>query len=180
LIPAICLTGLWPSTAAAFSLEPFHVRAAAGVGGPVGLIGHDGYWKPTTAPFTLRLAGQLRLPEYTPLALEVNAVVPYGLGMNLLFDVVQTDRIRVHLFDLGFFWNAWKPVTVQRLKRSVDLTVGLGLDVRIKGSWSVSADWRLFLPNPLTTLPAYAEFALPMYEEALKGGQLWFGAAYCW
>lgn len=174
------LAGVLPATAAAFSLEPFHIRAGASVGGPVGLIGYDGYWKTSTPPFTLRLMGQLRLPKYTSLALEISSVVPYGLGANLLFDVVQTDRIRVHLFDLGFFWNAWKPVVVQRLKRSVDLTVGLGLDVRIKDSWSVSADWRVFMPNPWTTLPAYSEFALPMYEEALKGGQLWLGAAYCW
>jgi hypothetical protein len=169
-----------PAAAKDGPLDPFHIRVIAGLGGPVGLIGYDDYWRPTTMPFTLRLAGQLRLPEYTPLALEISAVIPNGFGANLLFDIVQTDWVRVHLIDVGFFWNAFQPVTVQRYKRDVDLTLGLGVDVRIKDGWSVALDWRLFLPNPITTIPAYADFSYPIYGEALRGGQLWLSAAYCW
>lgn len=168
-----------PSTAQA-GLDPFQIRAVAGGGGPVGLIGYDDYWRPTTSVFTLRLAGQLRLPEYTPLALEVSAVIPNGFGLNLLTDVFKTEWVRIHLFDIGIFWNAFQPVSVQRYKRDLDLTFGAGIDVHIKGAWSVSADWRMFLPNPITVLPKYADFAVPIYIEAARGGQLWLSAAYCW
>jgi len=181
LLAALCGTFvlLRPLPAQA-DVGPFQIRALGGIGGPVGLIGYDGYWRPSTAPLTLRLAGQLRLKEYTPLVLEISAVIPYGLGVNILTDIIQTDRVRVHLFDLGFFWNAYMPVSVQRIKRSVDITLGAGVDVRIKDSWSVSLDYRLFLPDPISTLPAYADFALPIYAEALRGGQLWLSAGYCW
>ncbi len=183
VVPALIAAcfALSPLTAHAALGDKLTLRAAASLGGPVGLIGDDSpYWKPTTAPFTLRLAGQLSAPAYTPLTLEINAVIPCGFGVNLLFDVFRSDRLRVHLLDLGVFWNAFKPVSVQRLHRQFDLTAGLGVDVRVWRTLSVSADWRVFLPNPMTTLPDYADFALPMYREALKGGQLWIGAAYAW
>ncbi len=172
---------LAPQRAEAGIRDTFSLRAVGSLGGPVGLIGYDSpYWNPTTAPFTLRLAGQIRAPKYTPVSLEISAVIPCGFGANLLFDVFQSDRVRVHLLDLGIFWNAFKPVSVQRLHRDFDLTAGLGLDVRVWKTLSVSADWRVFLPNPATTLPNYADFAIPMYVEAARGGQLWIGAAYSW
>jgi opacity protein-like surface antigen len=176
LIPPLLLL---PATARA-DVGPFQIRALGSVGGPVGLIGYDGYWRQTTAPFTVRLAGQMRLQQYTPLALEISAVIPYGIGANLLTDVIQTDRVRVHLFDIGIFWNAYMPVSVSRIKRDFDLTLGAGIDVRVKDSWSLSLDYRMFLPNPVTVLPAYADFALPIYTEALRGGQLWLSVGYCW
>ncbi len=175
-----CLFTLLQPAAARADVGPFQLRALGGVGGPVGLIGYDGYWKPSTAPFTERLAVQLRLRQYTPLVLEVSAVIPYGLGLNVLTDVVQTDRVRVHLFDLGVFWNAYMPVSVQRIRRDFDITLGAGVDIRLKDAWSLSLDYRLFLPNPITTLPVYADFAMPIYGEALRGGQLWLSAGYCW
>ncbi len=177
---ALFISALFWASPARADIGPFQLRALGGVGGPVGLIGYDGYWKPTTAPFTERLAVQLRLQQYTPLVLEVSAVIPYGLGFNVLTDIVQTDRVRVHLFDLGVFWNAYMPVSVQRIKRDFDITLGAGVDVRVKDRWSLSLDYRLFLPNPITTLPEYADFALPVYGEALRGGQLWLSAGYSW
>ncbi|KPJ85736.1 hypothetical protein AMJ57_01970 [Parcubacteria bacterium SG8_24] len=184
ILGLIVLIGvIWavPASAEAALLEgKLEVEAIAGLGGPLILAFTDLEVDHSTGPFMLYLAGRVRSPQYTPLGLELNAVIPHGFGLNLIIDVLKIGPVRVHLIDPGIFWNAFSPVSCSRVSRSLDLTLGAGVDVRIKDAWSVGLDWRLFLPDPNHVIPVYADFARPIYDEALKGGQLWLRASYTW
>jgi len=169
-----------PATAQAGIPDYLDLELSAGLGGPVGLIGAHYPGGVSTTPFTLIVAGRLGFRKFTPLKLELNAVIPNGFGANLRLDAFRFDRVTVHLPDLGIFWNAFKPVTAARIQRPLDFTLGGGIDVRVWKDLSVGAEWRWFIPNPVTVLPDYDGFAYPAYSEAIRGGQLWLNASYCW
>jgi hypothetical protein len=126
------------------------------------------------------IAGRLGFPEYSPVRLELNAVIPSGLGVNLMLDVLKIKNVRLHLLDPGLFWNIGRPVSVARIARKADITLGAGADLKVWNGWSVGLNWRWFIPNPLTVIPDYDGFSYPAYREALRGGQLWLSASYTW
>ena len=169
-----------PAAAQAKFPEFLDLDVSVGLGGPVGLIGASYPSGVSTTPFTVIVAGRLGFTGYTPLKLELNAVIPNGFGANLRLDAVRLDRVTVHLPDLGIFWNAFKPVSAARIPRPLDFTLGGGVDVLVWKDLSVGAEWRWFIPNPMTVIPDYDGFAYPAYAEALRGGQLWLNASYCW
>ena len=169
-----------PATARAGLPDYLSLDVSLGLGGPVGLIGASYPGGVTTTPFTLVVAGRLGFPGYTPLKLELNAVIPNGFGANLRLDAVRLGRVTVHAPDIGVFWNAFKPVSASRVSRPIDFTLGAGVDVRVWQDLSVGAEWRCFIPNPITVIPDYDGFSYPAYEEALRGGQLWLNVSYSW
>ncbi len=160
--------------------KSLELKTSASIGGPVGLPFYDGPFDQTTRLFTMKLDARLRMPKTLSLGLEFNAVIPSGFGINFLFDVVKTDKFRFHIFDPGVFWNTFQPVSVGRINRSMDLTLGLGAEYTLNHRFSITLDWRTFVPSPINTLLTYGDFARPMFEEALKGGQLWYGFSYRW
>jgi len=168
------------SAAQAKVLGPLEVEAAAGLGGPIALIGASYPGGVSTKPFTGFVAGRIGFPDYSLLRLEVSGVIPSGVGVNLLLDVLQIQRIRLHLLDPGLFWNIGSPVSAARIPRKMDITIGAGCDVKVWGNWSAGLNWRWFIPNPLTVIPDYDGFSYPAYREAFRGGQLWLSASYTW
>lgn len=155
-------------------LQPF-----AGLGGPVGLV----YRAPddaSTKVFTSRLGTRVRSTRHLNFGLEAYTVIPSGFGANLVLDAFKGDRFRIHILDLGVFWNAFSPVSVANVKRDLDVTFGLGADIKVYGNWTVLADYRFFLPNPEHFLTGWGDFAIPLYNEAFQGGQLWFALGYSW
>lgn len=189
-LAAVCLlatfaseTSAAPPEAHPFALPdaPAHeLRLGLGAGGPAGFIVAGNPEEATTSFFTGYAYARFRLPKMTPVALELNAVVPCGFGVNLLTDVIHLGRFRAHFFDIGIFWNAFDPVSVRRVRRSWDLTLGTGAEVRITERWAATFDWRVFLPNPYDVITGYGDFSRLVYAEALKGGQTWLGASYSW
>jgi len=163
----------------AFTIALHAAPAKAGTGGldlrPVVAVGGG-----VGTRFGGTVGARLRwLPE-TPLALEASLFVPYGGGCNLLIDVFRNDRVRVHLFDPGIFW-AFSPdlrVVGPKFARPFDITAGGGVEVRVWDRWVVTADWRWFFPEPFGVITTYGNFAQPMYEKALVGGQIWIGVSY--
>ncbi len=158
----------------------FETQTLLGGGGPVGLIGANLYEPGTTLPLSVRLAQRFRFPLNSPLGLELNFVVPIGLGVNVLCDVYRSDRVRVHLGDPGVHWNMVQPVSVGRVGRTWDLTLGGGLDVRLTDRLWLTLDWRAYLPDPTSVIGRYGDWARPIYKEAALGGQLWLGIARVW
>lgn len=134
----------------------------------------------TTAPLAVGIAQTVRFPRYSQFGLELNFVAPGGLGANLLIDVVKFWRLRVHLIDPGIVWNLTGPASVTRVKRDFDLTLGAGVDIRLNRELAVTVNWRMYFPDPFSVISRYGDFARPVYAEAAKGGQLWFGLARVW
>ncbi|MFA6604348.1 MAG: hypothetical protein WCT10_05990 [Patescibacteria group bacterium] len=169
-----------PTAAQAELPKLLDLDLSVGLGGPAGLIGASYPSDISTEPFTLVLAGRAGLPDYTPLKLELNAVIPNGFGANLRLDAVRVGRVIVHFPDLGIFWNVFRPMTAPRIQRPLDLTLGGGVDIRVWKDLSAGAEYRWFLPNPITVLPDYNSFAYPAYSEAARGGQLWLNVSHSW
>lgn len=159
----------------------FECQFNLAVGGAPWMKTYDNlYGASTTAVFTGHVGVRLRMPKYTPLVLEISAVFPYGIGATVGVDVIHTDRVRLHIGDFGVFGNFTVPVSVARLERKMDLVIGLGLEVKLTKTVSVTLDWRAFLPPPITTLRHYGDFARPLYDEVFKGGQIWIGFSRVW
>lgn len=145
---------------------------APGVGG----MGSDC----TTTPISIWMVQRLRLPRYSQFGLEAGFVAPGGLSFSLLVDVARFGRFRIHLIDPGIVVNLTEPGTVQRVHRTFDLTLGAGVDIRLNRELALTANWRMFFPDPVGVISRYGDFARPVYAEAAKGGQLWIGLARVW
>ena len=115
----------------------------------------------------------------TPFGIEAGMILPHGLGATLILDVYRGDRFRIHAFDVGAFVPVFgRALSVTRIERSWDLTIGAGAEILVRPRVAVTVDWRIFLPNPSEILPIYGDFARLLYDEAGHGGQLWIGVAW--
>lgn len=168
---------LWffPVSASAQEQKPpsrsVELQGLAGPMGPLFLAFGPKYDQFSTRPVAIMFAARIR-PKRVYLGFEVNMVMPAGFGMNVLFDVYRGDRFRLHLVDPGVFLNALHPLSVARIKRSYDVTVGAGGEVFLGQSRKISVgfDWRVYLPDPWAILTAFSGFSRPIYNEAAQGG----------
>lgn len=161
--------------ALAAEAHAFEAMTAATMGGPIGLAFTSLEHPSTTAPFVVAFAERLRSHKYSGVGLELSYVPGHGYGANLLIDVVKTEGFRLHLLDLGIFRNQWQPVTVSRLERSVDVTGGLGAEIKFANHSWLTIDGRVFVPDPLFLNKKYQFLARPYFDESLKGVMLWIG-----
>ena len=123
---------------------------------------------------------RFRLPKISPRVLELYAVAPNGFGLNIKNDDFHIGNVRFHLLDVGLFYNMWKPVSVQRVERKLDLTLGAGIEYEFGDKWVATLDWRMFLPaNLFAVLTDYGDFARLIGLEAVQGGHTWVGILYC-
>lgn len=162
------------------SAPVFTTESLIAVGGAVGLAVFDTYEEPTTCLASYFLAQRFRLPRYTTIGLELNMTLPHTFGAGLLLEAVHTRHFRLHLPELGVVWYPGEPMSVSRIHREYDVYLGLGFDLRFWKGPRLAVEWRAFLPEPVGTITKMADFARPVYEEALKGGQLWIGVALPW
>jgi len=162
--------------------QAFETQTVARVGGPLGFAFSPASKRPEMQLMTVSFAQRVRFPKYSGLGLEAGIVLPSGAGANLLIDAVHTEDFRLHLVDPGILWN-FRPdwgVSVSELPREWDLTFGLGADLRLhKGLWA-TADWRVFMPDPVKLTNDYAYLGRPYALDALKGGQAWLGLTATW
>ena len=129
----------------------------------------------TSNTYTVNLVARVRHGR-TPFAFEQMIIIPHGLMSSLLLDVWRGDRWRAHL-DLGVFVPIHgQHVSAKSIDRSWDIVPGLGAEVKVHERMVVTADWRIFLPDPTTVPQTYGDFVRPIYKDAQRGGQLWLGA----
>lgn len=148
-------------------------QVGGGIGG--GFPGDD------THRMGLFLTGRFRLLPEVPVALEVSAYLPYGVGAGLVLDVYRGHGLRIHLPDLGVFipFDPSLRIMHPEVPRGWDGTVGAGVEWREPKSGIVlTLDWRAYLPDPTTVPFYYGGFAKKFYVDGLIGGQLWFGFAH--
>ena len=156
----------------------FDISLGMALGGPVGLLIEPNLPNRSES-FTTFFHSRLRSPGITPLVLEAN-MATYGLGVNLLIDVFHYKRLRVHVLDLGIFWNTFASLSARQVRRSWDVTFGAGLEIELTKNWRATLDWRVFLPNPAQLVGDYGDFARPIFTEVVVGGQTWFGFSHAW
>ena len=160
--------------------KSLELKTSASIGGPVGLPAYDGPYRQTTQLFTMKLDARLRIPKTVSLGLEINAVIPSGFGINILIDVVKTDKFRFHIIDPGLFWNTFQSVSVRRVNRSMDITLGFGVEYSLSNQWSLTAEMRAFVPEPSNAVATYGNFALDMFKESTEGAQTCLGLSRRW
>lgn len=162
--------------------ESFQLKIGLAAGGPIGLQAPiKGLRTHTTERYTGMATLQIRFPKVSPRVLEFYTVIPNGIGINIKNDDFQFGELRLHLLDVGLFYNRWSPVSVQRVKRKIDLTFGSGMEYRFAKSWAVTLDWRMYVPaNIFKVLTDYGDFSRLVGREAVQGGQSWLGVLHCW
>lgn len=146
----------------------FECLLIAGIGINTGMATHGTFYG----------AFRIRYLERIPLALEVNVILPYGIGANLLFYFYHDNRIAVHFIDFGIFYSWRGEMSAPWMPRNYDMTVGAGIEVMIARNLAITFDWRVFLPNPPHVIPYYADWAISAFSEAAKGGELWLGISW--
>lgn len=84
------------------------------------------------------------------LGLDVGSLFQYGIYGNLLVYVYRGHRVRVHVLDPGFLvtGSPFKYISDSDIKRRVDLTLGVGVEVRLICHLDLIADWRVSVPDP--------------------------------
>ena len=124
---------------------------------------------------------RVQYPKYTPLALEMFLLMPYGIGADLQIAGYANGRLTVRLLDLGFFVgrepaNAW-------VNHNWSIVAGSGLEYRFPSPidkqsiefFSCTLTYRVFLPDPGSVLANYGDFGKDIYLNALQRGQVIIG-----
>lgn len=186
---AVAVATAAPATAAPALLAPrpaaptpyLDLRTGLGGGGSAFLTALHGPVGETTARLTATAFVRLRLPRLTARSLELYGVWPHGVGLSLKNDDLHLGPLWLHLLDLGVFYASTSPVTVQRVQRRWDVTIGASAELDLPHRFTLSADFRLFAPLDLIgVLTEHGDAARLIGEEIGKGGQLWTGVSYRW
>lgn len=71
--------------------------------------------------------------ERVMLGLELNTMIPYGIGANLLMYVYNGHRVSVHILDPGIFysWADGLEISAPTMPRAFDITAGAGAEVHV-------------------------------------------------
>ena len=122
--------------------EPKKVEEPFPVG--IGLRGAVGLWSCNPNVFGLvGLRGRI-LPAH--LGLEINTQFYWGHSVQAMVYPVQ-GPLAWHL-DVGGLWFYRLPFSAQDVPRRWDLLVGTGLEWNFFPHLSLTADWRMTMPNP--------------------------------
>ena len=102
------------------------------------------------------LSGQLGIHLEVPrayLGLRIFSTLQYGMGAQLLPYVYRGKILKVHVLDPGFlltgelFGNNY--LNNPDVPRKVDMLLGAGVQVKIHCNVSLTADWRVAIPDPV-------------------------------
>jgi len=133
-----------------FVLSMMAIPAGASVQNGLGLgLGYDHAMKSGPfASFNLRL----RALSVTPLELETQYLAARGLGVQVNVYVLHTKWVKWSLVNPGaYFPLGTKMINNAELKRTYDLSVGTGLEVKTWRKIVVFASARWYLPDPAAT-----------------------------
>ncbi len=173
IVAALCAAVVFPRSASADMPVELSIGGSAG-GAAIELI--DPTEGSTTRTWSLNVHGRLRRPGNTPLGLELAVHVPHGASMTVLIDLVRVKNLGSAHLAVGIFRPIMdQHLSVEKIDRSGDLVLGWGLEARVYKSCEGTVDWRVFLADPTTVPRMYGDFVRPIYDEAMKGGQVWLG-----
>lgn len=158
-----------------------YVDLRLGVGG-----GGSAFLTPLTGPVvetTTRMTGnaflRLRLPRMTARSAELYGVWGHGLGLTMKNNDLHLGPLWLHLLDVGLFYATAAPITVQRVERKWDATLGVSAELDLPMRLTLSADLRFFMPlDVFGVVTEHGDAARLIGEEIVKGGQLWLGISY--
>lgn len=119
---------------------------------------------------------KLKNPSVSAFAFEAGLFNLLGLLVDFPLNVVHTQNFNIYLLP-GFFWmmtgNDYPKVSVPKVPREMDFILGLGAEYRLSQDFSITCDWRAFLPNPFVVPTRYSFFAIQLYKDAFSEGQIW-------
>lgn len=169
-----CLAGalvLAPSSAAHARFlndaDPFLIGGHVAIGGGA------------SRPYVFGQVG-LRLSErHVFVALELSSLMQAGFAADFLVYLVTVRRVQVHLIDPGVGWNAFGyTLSTPDVKRSLDLRLGAGVEVRLRRHASLTVDWKVSLPDPAFVITHYGDYGKSIFLDALKESTLWLGVLF--
>lgn len=181
--PKAAVASTTPATSAPSRDESRWLRLSFGAeaGGAPILRPPDGPVANTTAHTSATLFARISLPAISSRIIEVGWVPHHGFGVMLESGDLRLGPVKLHLLDLGVFYDAVSPITVSRVTRTWDVAVGAGAELAATRHLSLVADARWFAPIDLWgVVTRYGDTARLIGEELVHGGQLWAGAAYRW
>lgn len=85
-----------------------------------------------------------------------------GLGLNTLLEVW---RLKFRALGLGVFWGGGEEFSIAEVKRSWDIMLRSGLDIRIWRGLELRAEVQWFFPNPGAVFRYAEHVAREDYEE---------------
>ncbi len=172
LIAVIVFLAVFLIGAASFAKNSCYGRAGATYGLGVG-SDSSGY-------MSVNATFRLQYPKYTPLALELFLLMPYGAGADVQIAGFVSERFSARLLDVGVFLGS-EP-TNRWVAHAWSLMLGAGMEYRFSAPrdgmlrfLSLTLDYRVFLPDPGSVLMYYGDFGLGIYTAALRRGQLILG-----
>ncbi|HTJ46215.1 MAG TPA: cell division protein FtsQ/DivIB [Kofleriaceae bacterium] len=150
-------------------------------GGAPLLRAPDGPVAATTARTSVALFARVSIPMISERIVEVSWVPRHGWGLMLESGDLRLGAVKLHLLDLGVFYDSTSPITVSRVARRWDVAVGAGAELTMRRHLSLVADARMFAPIDIwSVVTRYGDTARLIGDEIMHGGQLWVGAAYHW
>lgn len=166
----MCLV-LWPSAAmAADELPAFETMSVFAAGNNLGEASPG-----RALPAVGYLAQRVGFPKLTTFSLEASALIPSGFGANLLIDAIHHPDFRLHLLDPGVHFNVFSPMREINIKRSWDLSFGLGFSLRVTDAAWLTADYRMFIPDPIRVVKNYGSLIRETVNNLATEGTLCLG-----
>lgn len=172
---------LAPPTTTAPARTPVELAVGVEAGGAAFLRAPSGPIANTTATTSAAVFARGSLALLASRTLEVAYVPRHGAGVMLFGGDLELGRFHLHLLDLGVFYAIESPITVARVTRRWDATLGAGLETAVGDHLRVVVDARLFAPADLWgVVTHYGDTARLIGREVVEGVQLWAGASWRW
>ncbi len=110
------------------------------------------------------------------LGIEFSSLLQQGFAADALLYFVTVGPLRVHLIDPGVGWNAFGIYpSVSYVKRSIDLRLGAGFELRMCAHGTATFDWNVSLPDPGFVITGYGDYGRAIFTDAVKESQIWIG-----
>jgi hypothetical protein len=83
------------------------------------------------------------------LGLDVFSLFQYGVGAQLLPYVYRSNRVAVHVIDLGFLvtGSPFDYLADKDIHRRIDILVGAGIEIKLTCHLAALVDWRVDIPG---------------------------------
>jgi hypothetical protein len=166
---ALVLGGGTRSAAREFrnDLDPVMISAHAPIAGGLG------------SPYVFGRIGMRLEEKHVLIGLELSSLLQQGFAADALLYFVSVGKLRVHLVDPGVGWNAFGHYSsASYVKRSIDLRLGAGFELRLCAHGSATVDWKVSLPDPGLVITSYGDYGRAIFTDALKEWQLWLGVLF--
>lgn len=128
------------------------------------------------SPYVFGQLGVRFTERHMFLGIELSSLLQAGFAADALIYVVKLRPVGVHIIDPGIGWSPFGHyLSNPDVKRSIDLRLGAGVEVRVCRHAYLTADWKVSFPNPAFVITNYGDYGKTIFLDALKKSQLWLG-----